>query len=56
MIEDLAVYYENIYLIKNPDETKKVEELVSHVYIPILDDPITSKDIGDAMEKMKKGL
>ena len=48
-------HFEELYTPEDPDEMNKIKELKSDVYIPILDDPITAKEIEEAMKDCKKG-
>ena len=53
--EELAIHFEKLYECDDPEEAKKIEELVSPNYVSSLDDPITKKEIDEAAKEMKKG-
>ena len=54
-LEDLALHFEGLYASNDEDELSKVSNLSSHTYIPLLDDPISQRDLNNAMKGMKKG-
>ena len=47
--------FESIYEIDDRNEIGNMEELESNVYIPLLDEPITSNDANESLKKCKKG-
>ena len=54
-IQIMHNYFERLYQPLDIDEKNKMESLHTDMYIPITDDPITSKELFDASSKMKKG-
>ena len=55
IFDDLTVHFEKLYKNENVDDERKMMELNTDVYIPILDDPITSNEMETALNEMKKG-
>ena len=55
IFDGLTVHFENLYKKDNEDDQRKLMELNTDVYIPLLDDPITSIEMEVAMNDMKKG-
>ena len=53
-INELKEHFEDIYTDED-NSLKNIDDLVSDVYIPVLDDPITSSEVHDSMKKCKKG-
>jgi len=53
--EELSSYFEDLYKLEDQDELLKIEKLESKTYIPVLDDPISQKEVLDAEKDMKKG-
>ena len=53
--EELALHFEKLYESNDPEESTKIEELSTNTYNPELDEPITHKELDDAMKEMKKG-
>ena len=54
VFEDLTAFFEDLYKLDS-DEQDKIADLKTDVYDPMLDDPITMKEMDDAMSKMKNG-
>ena len=54
-VQEFECFYENLYDNNNPNEVNEINQLDTDVYIPALDDPITSNEISDAYKSMKKG-
>ena len=54
VFEDLAVFFEELYK-NDTNDIEKIKELKTDVYDSSLDDPITKKEMDDAMSKMKNG-
>ena len=52
--EDLVLHFEELYSSGEQDEVSKMNDLVSDIYIPILDDPITQIDVDNVIREMKK--
>ena len=55
IFDDLTVHFEKLYKNENVDDEQNMMELNTDVYIPTLDDPITSNEIETAINEMKKG-
>ena len=53
--DELALHFEKLYTCNDPEESQKIDVLEIDLYNPLLDDPITSIEIKDAMKEMKKG-
>ena len=53
--EKLALHFEKLYKCTDPEESAKIEELSTNTYNPALDDPISPKELDDALKEMKKG-
>ena len=53
-IVSLKKHFEELYST-HADDQQLISELQSDVYIPVLDDPINSQEIDEAVAKMKKG-
>ena len=53
--EELALHFEKLYSCSDKTENSKIEELTTPTYIPSLDDPISKRNVDDAMKEMKKG-
>ena len=54
-ISELSEHFENLYQPLEVNEMVKLNELTSHVYIPINDDVITERELEFAASSMKKG-
>ena len=54
-ISEIATHFEELYRADDCDESSKIHQLFSSVTIPVLDDPISEKEINEAIDKMKKG-
>ena len=54
VFEDLTTFFEDLYKL-DKDDPDKIDELETDVYDPLLDDPVTKKEMDDAMDKMKNG-
>ena len=54
VFEDLTASFEDLYKLESI-EHDKIADLKTDVYHPLLDDPITMKEMDDAMGKMKNG-
>ena len=54
-ITEIKCTFQNIYTAEDPSEPAKIEELSSDVYVPILDDPIDSKEVKKALNDCKEG-
>ena len=50
----MTAFFEDLYKLDG-NEHDKIAELKTDVYDPLLDDPITKKEMDDAMNKMKNG-
>ena len=55
MIDELQLHYESLYSKDDPEESLKITNLSTNVYIPVLDDPITGEELHEASQSMKKG-
>ena len=51
----MSDYFERLYQPLDLNETNEMNNITSHVHIPINDDPITSEELQCAASKMKKG-
>ena len=54
-IHDMKKHFQELYTIEGASEAERIKELSSDMYIPILDDPITERDINEAFKDCKKG-
>ena len=54
-IHCMADYFETLYQPVDRDEVMGLNNLVTDMYIPITDDPITYLQVNAAVAKMKKG-
>ena len=54
MIEDLAVYFQDLYK-DDKNDLSGIRDLKTDLYIPELDDPITKEEMESALNIMKKG-
>ena len=54
-IQIMYNYFEQLYQPLDINETNTMEKLHTDMYIPITDDPITTKELHYASSKMKKG-
>ena len=54
-IHDMKNHFEELYTPEDKSESEGIGKLDSNVYIPLLDDPITERDVNEAMKDCKKG-
>ena len=53
-INELKEHFEDIYTDED-NSLRNINNLESHIYIPVLDDPITNVEVTESMKRCKKG-
>ena len=54
-VDTFASHFEDLYKSKDASEAVSIMNLQSDVTIPLLDDPISTREVNESINKMKKG-